>query len=443
MISFRHDTRDVAHGGVASVGATGRIRVGLAVSVLLLAAGSTLAQEKAPDPPPKAQRGSLAGPDQVDNLLQQDALPVEPLIEFVFLKPYFDFKARVREKTGLSFSIDYTTVVLGATQSLGEASAGSGMVRFYGSWGLVGRDGASNTGAFIYKIENRHAYTNLAPFDFGFEIGYAGLFEPPFSDQRWRATNIYWRQTFADSRFVVLGGFLDTTDYVDVYGLASPWLHFMNFAFSTGSASIATPGDATFGVAGGAWLSDNVFVIASLADANADPTKPFDGLDSFFSQQEYFKNVDIGWTSSRERAYFDNIHLTYWHADERVEAGVPSGWGVAGSFTLFPGDKWMPFVRGGYSKDGGSLLQKSLSAGFAFQPHPEFDLFGFGFNWGEPNETTFQPGLRDQFSAEAFYRFRLAENLALTPDLQWILHPALNPDVDSLWVFGIRARLSL
>ena len=317
------------------------------------------------------------------------------------------------------------------------------MLRLYGSWGLAGGDGSNNTGAFIYKLENRHAYTTVSPVDFSFAVGYAGLFEPPFSDQQWRATNIYWRQTLSESRFVLLAGFLDTTDYVDVYALASPWLHFMNFAFSTGSATIATPGDATFGVAGGAWVTANIYVLGGLADANADPTNPFDGFDTFFNEPEYFKNVDVGWTSSRDRTYFDNIHMTLWQVDERIEAGAPSGWGVAGSFTLFPGDKWMPFVRGGYSRDGGSLLQKSLSVGFAFQPNPELDLFGFGFNWGEANESTFQPGLRDQYSVEAFYRFQLAEHLAVTPDIQFLVHPALNTEVGSIWVFGVRARVEL
>lgn len=47
----------------------------------------------------------------------------------------------------------------------------------------------------------------------------------------------------------MLGGFLDATDFVDVYGLASPWMHFMNLAFSTGSAAIDLPNDAALGAA--------------------------------------------------------------------------------------------------------------------------------------------------------------------------------------------------
>jgi len=31
----------------------------------------------------------------------------------------------------------------------------------------------------------------------------------------------------------------------------------------------------------------------------------------------------------------------------------------------------------------------------------------------------------------------------LTPDVQLLFNPALNPDASSTWVFGIRARLAL
>jgi porin len=37
---------------------------------------------------------------------------------------------------------------------------------------------------------------------------------------------------------------------------------------------------------------------------------------------------------------------------------------------------------------------------------------------------------------------QLAQNLAITPDVQLIIDPALNPDEDVLWIFGLRARLA-
>ena len=80
-----------------------------------------------------------------------------------------------------------------------EDQASSGMVRFYGAWDLVGRE-SGNSGAFVWKVENRHGYTDVAPSGFSFELGNIGLFVPPFSDQGLRLTNLYWRQRFLGDR---------------------------------------------------------------------------------------------------------------------------------------------------------------------------------------------------------------------------------------------------
>jgi len=119
-------------------------------------------------------------------------------------------------------------------------------------------------------------------------------------------------------------------------------------------------------------LSDSMYMIAGITDTNSDPSKPIKGFDNFFSDREHFKSVEIGWTSSHERIIFDNTHITFWHKGRQVAANIPDGWGFAFSYSRYLNDNFMPFVRGGYADDGGSLLQKSLSA-------------GVGLNWGEPN----------------------------------------------------------
>ena len=45
-------------------------------------------------------------------------------------------------------------------------------------------------------------------------------------------------------------------------------------------------------------------------------------------------------------------------------------------------------------------------------------------------------------ATEAFYRFTVTDNLALTPDVQLVRHPALNPGEDVLWALGFRARVT-
>ena len=388
-------------------------------------------------------RPNLAGPDQVDNQLETDAQPKEALLRLGFLDPYFEFKDRLKENTGLGFGIDYSTVYMKASASLAEDQAWSAMLRLFGSWELVGR-GSDNSGAFVFKVEHRHRYLTIAPKVLSFNIGYAGIFAAPFSNEKLRWTNLYWRQRLGGGRFVFLAGFLDATDFFDVYAMASPWLHFTNLAFSTGSAATALPNDGLLGVAVGAWVSDQVYALASVGDNSSDPTDPFSGFDRFVNVNEYFSTLEVGWTTAKNRAYFDNVHLTLWHSDQKTEIGDPSGWGVNFSATKYIDDTWLPFVRGGYTENGGSLLQKSLSLGVGYQPVQYGNLVGFGVNWGEPNATTWgSPDLPDQYSLELLYRWQLGERFAVTPDLQYFINPALNPDQSSIWLFGLRARLAL
>ncbi len=60
-----------------------------------------------------------------------------------------------------------------------------------------------------------------------------------------------------------------------------------------------------------------------------------------------------------------------------------------------------------------------------------------------PNKDTYRPlDLDSQWSAEAFYRIQVSPNFALTPDIQLLIDPALNPTDEFIAVFGLRGRLA-
>jgi len=388
---------------------------------------------------------NFGGPDAVENTIEADASTKPAAVEERLLDNWFDWKAGIQKDHGISLGIDYTPVYLRSSENgaSGDNSASSGMVRFFGSWDLVGR-GTKDTGALIWKVEHRHKYSDISPQSFGFDQGYIGLIEPPFSDEGGRWTNLFWRQRLNDGTATITAGLLDATDYLNLYSLTSPWTGFMNFAFSTGSQTMFIPNDATTGIAGATMLGDNYYVIAGIVNAYTDPTRPFDTFDDFFSEREHFTSLELGWAPSQGQIFFESTHLTYWHVDASVPAGTPGGWGLAFNYTKsLKNNTFKPFLRGGYADDGGTLLQKSLNIGFGYNTFDGRDELGVGAQWGQPNENSFGPNLKDQYVFEVFYRFQLAQQLAITPDIQYLIDPALNPNHDSLWVLGLRARLAL
>jgi len=394
---------------------------------LIVAALATIISVATAQEPSISQRPGFGGPNAVDNQLAVDELHWD------------DWKKRLKADHGFSFSMDYTGVLLTASETFSDNTGAGGIARIYGAWDLVD----NGAGALVWKFEHRHKYGATSPFDFSMgQMGYVGLQEPPFNDSDFRTQNLYWRHRLNGGRSTLIAGILDPTDYVDAFALASPWLHFMNFSFSTGSAGIGLPNDAAVGFAYGTMLTDNIYMIAGLTDTNGNPSKPFEGFDNFFSDNEYFTSVEIGWTSSHERIIFDNTHITFWHKDRQVVAGVNSGWGAAFSYSRYLNDNFMPFVRGAYADKGGSLLQKSLSVGMGYQTDAFSGLLGVGLNWGEPNDDTFGSGLSDQYAIEAFYRVPVGKRVAVTADTQLIKDPALNPAESTIWMFNLRARVA-
>ena len=370
-------------------------------------------------------RPTFGGPDAVENVLADQ------------YKSWDKWQRGLKDDHGIALSFDYTAVFLSANDVSANNSAAGGIARLFGAFNFAG-DGSS---ALVFKVEHRHEFGSPSPFEFSLgELGYVGLQEAPFSDAGSGVTNLYWRQRFGNGRSTIIAGILDPTDYVNTFALASPWLHFMNFAFSTGSAAIGLPNDAAVGIAYATMLDKNMYIIAGITDINGDPGDPFKGFDNFVSNNKYFTSFELGWTSSRDRIMLDNFHLTAWHRDRQSSTGASDGYGLAFSYSRYVNDRLMPFVRGGYAKDGGSLLQKSLSLGVGYQTTAFSGLVGAAFNWGQPNDDTFEPGLEDQYAIEIFYRVPILKRFAITGDVQYIKVPALNPTNNTIWMFNLRGR---
>ena len=336
---------------------------------------------------------------------------------------------------GLSLGADYNALYQHASRSPAQNNAAGGVLRLYGAWTVVNR-GAADSGSLVFKAEYRGKLgTSLSPQALGSSLGYAGLTAATFSDPGGLLTNFYWTQALANDRFAFNAGVVDVTDYLDVYALVNPWTEFTNLSFST-NPTIPAPNQG-LGAALRWLFTPNTYLVAGLADANGDPHRPDDFFSSFFDTREYFYHAEVGWISSWERRYADNVHVTVWGQDPRTAAGVSRGKGVTLSASATLEQRWTPFLRAGYSEGGGALVDRMVSAGIGYQLNDRGDYIGFGAGWARA------PGSSEnQYTFETYWRWEPAKHLQLTPDLQLIVNPANNPSLGRVWVTGLRLRLA-
>jgi len=103
-------------------------------------------------------------------------------------------------------------------------------------------------------------------------------------------------------------------------------------------------------------LGKNFYAVAGIMDAAGDPAQPGRSFSHFFDENEYVTPIEIGYTISQDRIYFDNINFFYWESDEQKTNGAVNesrGSGWAFSAAQFFRDKYMPFIRIGDSDGGG------------------------------------------------------------------------------------------
>ncbi len=226
----------------------------------------------------------FGGPDTVEN-----TLPVQQ-------KKEKNWREEIAEK-GVSVGADYTA--LGITSPNGsegnQVNRASGVARVYGTWGIVNK-GGKDTGSLVWKAEHRHAYSKTPPKNAGFiddvsggpeGLGYVGMIGAAYNDQAVRVTNLHWKQKLNNGKTTVIGGWQDVTDYVDTYALASPWTGFTNLAFSTGAGAMGLPDDGILAISAGHMITDNLYAVAGIADANGKSDDILDGFNTVFDESQF------------------------------------------------------------------------------------------------------------------------------------------------------------
>ena len=373
----------------------------------------------------------FGGPESVTEELKRNDAEREAIYQFDSLQrnlaPYFDWKRRQQDESGLAMGFQYYMLYQKASDSLpGEDDdALGGIFRFQGSWAIFQRDngGFSAPGS----LGGRTGVAALAP---GF--AYSDNFDMDIPV-------LNWTQIFADGRAGYAVGRLAFDVYLDAFPFQTFSRGFLNRSFIL-NPTVPTTGIGAIGGVIKGFVSDNFWVGAQMHDANAASGDfDWDTLD----EGEWLKAVEVGYTPSFGQRNSHRIQFTYWQKDARELVGTPKGkgWAVSAAWQL--SDELLPFVRFGHSDGGGGVAaEDALSAGLEIKRR--FDqVWTLGAGWAKPSEQTFGPGLDYESVIETSYKFQLSKNFSLTPDFQVIFNPATNPDESSIWVLGVRAILTL
>ncbi|EOC6597194.1 carbohydrate porin [Vibrio parahaemolyticus] len=364
--------------------------------------------------------------DENDTEFEDSAVMRDAPTEQSHFDSWRQTKEHWQKEYGLQLGLDYNILGLAATDALGNSSAAGGALRVYGQWDMVHTDSGS-TGGVVFKFEHRHKYTDSSPKDFGLkDLGYLGFAHSLYGDQGFRTTHLFWRQSMLDDRMVAYAGFLDMTDYTDLYALASPWNDFNNAVFTVGSGTIGGLPDGALGVMLGGFVNDNIYASASILDAKGNASDLSQGVKDLFDTGATWKSLELGYTPSSDLLFLDNAHVSFWQRD--AVGNDKQGHGVNISVAGLVDNQWLPFVRAGWAKDGGAMYDASVSVGFGYIPASRSqDMIGLAFNWASPMASTFADiDFDDQYTAELYYRAKVAPWFQLSPSVQVLSHTAIN-----------------
>ena len=363
------------------------------------------------------------------------------------MQAWEDWKSRFRDETGIAIGGSLGALYQNYSDPLlGQEDAAGYKLTINLSKAIINA-GRPDALTLDIALESRGPIdTPLPPLQAGIAAGNMVPTAATWGQFDFGVSQFYLRQSLFDNRFQWAVGKLFAPNFVNAYPFFDDNRQFLNqnFATSPTIASALRGFGATalvYPTEGGLYIQGGIYT------ANSEDTGAT--IDNFIQIPEYFSTVEIGWsglartgTPIHARGPMDanNIHLTFWHKDAQPDAATifqPEMQGVAFNANFMAGDNLMWFVRGGISDNW--VTERALSGGIGYRPpSAPGDLFGLGVGWTSPENDAF----RDATVVEAFYRFMVTPNFAITPDIQVINDPSLNPSIDQQVVLGLRARVT-
>jgi porin len=380
------------------------------------------------------------GTSDLTSQLALDAAPKLPLLETLAIdrafKGWYDRKSSLRSQHGFQFTLAYSALgqFANETRPGNTDHAAGGVFDFAGTWAGFKRGGKWQ-GMLGFRIADQHRLgTKIAPAAFGDAVGSAWGTSLAFDDISLTVIEGWWEQRLG-AKTALRFGKLDASGIFDPSALGNPFEHFMGQPFNLNN-SIPFPAEG-LGILANFEPRRDISILVGVLDGNGNGTDW--NFDEFFRGDEHLKLAELAWFPNAKYGRGE-YHVTAWHSDEKDNGKTPSGSG----YTFYTEQRFgniAPFIRYGHSRGGAAALRNMVAAGLGFyKPFGRSsDGIGVGITWGEP----FGERVREQFGVEAYYRIQLTREIAVTPDIQYIVNPSRNLSEDSIVILSLRVRANL
>ena len=388
----------------------------------------------------------MNSPGSVVERLEEDAEPKNYVFQFPgfseALQPWYDAKDNLAEKHGFRYGISYTTFYQKASDTFGpEDDAASYDLDIAGTWTFLGHKTTSPTMLGFDFFKRDTINTDIPPQRLFTQYGglYSGA--APYGEED-LVVGEFWLQQKFDNKFGYRVGKIFPITAYDFFPFKNFRTDFVDFNHVT-NAAIPLPGNGL-----GAFVQyrpePHLMLRLGAHDANADVQKS--GFDTY--DDELFTIFEFGLDTRllpRQPGGppLGHVHVSVWHQDEREDAGVDDGWGIALAALQRYG-KLSPFLRYGYADvqaDGPTPVKHMANAGLVIDGifGNVQDRIGLGYTLSDPADSS----LSNQDTIEAYYRLQLTPEIQIGPTFEAVFDPVRYPDEDSVYVWGVRTRVAL
>lgn len=316
---------------------------------------------------------------------------------------------------------------------------------------------------FVYGIMNSGADGGNRPSKYVGDLQWTSNIETFVDD--FKLYQAYIQQTFLEDKASILFGLHDLNSEFYVTNTATLFLH-SSFGLGLELSQAGPNGPSVFPYTAPAIRfkvepSKNVYMQTAVFNAQAgSPTNQrgthfrLNSTDGRLIISE-FGVLGDGDNPSKIAVGYWSFTRTFDHFSEMLTDingnTVPQQVASAGTYLLIDhsfSKSFSAFLTYGVATSASNPVKDNLTVGFVSTgliPGQEEDRLGLGLSRVTPGDEFSNTTVMDAYECaiELTYRWQIMNGLALQPDLQYVINPGLNPDIEDAFVTTVRLELGL